>query len=187
MRLCRRPVNDIVVLDLEGKLMTGDGVAPFTKTIAAIGDNGCRKLVINLPWGELRRQRGSGGARTGAPHLRQSRWTIGARVRADAHEPFDRDDPSREHVRPLRERRRPRPSPVPSTAPGAGSGRSGPRPPAGARRPSPSSCRGLIAAHRRPDSGWIWRVISHRRRWRGGQDAAAIPTRTRHQTVIGVR
>jgi stage II sporulation protein AA (anti-sigma F factor antagonist) len=48
MRIDERPYDDIVILDLRGKITLGEGDELLQRTVKRLLENGCRKFVLNL-------------------------------------------------------------------------------------------------------------------------------------------
>lgn len=48
MKIAERPVGDVTVLDLEGRLILDDGFEPLRETINRLVGEGKRKLLLNL-------------------------------------------------------------------------------------------------------------------------------------------
>lgn len=48
MRIRQREIGDVVVLDVQGKILGGTDAAIFQRTIDALLDAGHRKVVVNL-------------------------------------------------------------------------------------------------------------------------------------------
>ena len=48
MQITERSVRDVVVLDLDGRLVLEDGVTPFVERVNALVHRGCKKILLNF-------------------------------------------------------------------------------------------------------------------------------------------
>ena len=48
MKIVERPVGDVVILDLQGKVLFGESGAALSETVARLAENGKKKILLNL-------------------------------------------------------------------------------------------------------------------------------------------